>query len=103
MRRPAAGGSPEIVLEEPLGIKWDYWCPPQPRSQCVLGQQEGKDFVFYSLDPVRGRGQQLGTIEASLPGTRRPQEIAHGGASRPMAHTWLMSAAWTSTGDESKC
>jgi Tol biopolymer transport system component len=34
--------------------------------------------VFYSLDPVRGRGQQLGKIEASLPRTERPQEILHG-------------------------
>jgi Tol biopolymer transport system component/predicted Ser/Thr protein kinase len=78
MRRPTAGGSPEIVLEEPLGVAWNYGCLPKPRSQCVLGQQEGKDMVFYSLDPVRGRGQQLGTIEASLSRTERPQEILHG-------------------------
>src|SRR5262249_22607502 len=53
MRRPAAGGSPEKVLEEPPGTSVDYWCPLKPGSQCVLAPQEGKDRVFYSLDPVR--------------------------------------------------
>ena len=65
MRRPAAGGSPEMVLEEPSGVRLDYWCPARPGAQCVLSQKEGKDLVIYSLDPVRGKGQQLGKIEAS--------------------------------------
>jgi eukaryotic-like serine/threonine-protein kinase len=64
MRRPAAGGSAEMVLEEPVGMTWDYQCPTKPGSSCVLGQKEGKDHVFYSLDPVRGKGEQLGKIEA---------------------------------------
>jgi Tol biopolymer transport system component len=68
MRRPAAGGSPEMVLEEPVGMLWDYACPLKPGSSCVLRQFEGKDFVFYSLDPVRGRGEQLGKIQASAKG-----------------------------------
>ncbi len=63
MRRPAGGGSPEVVLEEPAGMSWDYGCPLKPGSQCVFGQQEGKDRVFYSLDPVQGKGEQLGKIE----------------------------------------
>ena len=66
MRRPAAGGSPEMVLEESPGTSLvGYWCPLKPGSQCVLAQKEGKDFIFYSLDPVRGKGEQLGKIEAS--------------------------------------
>jgi hypothetical protein len=68
MRRPPNGGSPEIVIEEPPGMAWDHRCPLNPESPCVLRQQEGKDFVFYSLDPVRGKGQQLGTIEAAQAG-----------------------------------
>jgi eukaryotic-like serine/threonine-protein kinase len=63
MRRPAAGGSPEMVLEEPAGILWDYGCVLKPGSSCVLSQTEGKDLVFYSLDPVRGKGEQLGKME----------------------------------------
>lgn len=65
VRRPAAGGSPEIVFEEPGGMWWDYRCPPRPGSSCVLSRQEGKDLVFYALDPTRGRGEQLGKIEIS--------------------------------------
>jgi Tol biopolymer transport system component len=67
MRRPAAGGSPEMVLEEPAATqsRWDYRCPLKPGSPCVLGQKEGKDYAFYSLDPVRGKREQLGKIEVS--------------------------------------
>jgi len=64
MRRPAAGGSPEVVVEEPAGMRWDYGCPLKPGSSCVLSQTEGKDLVFYSLDPVRGKGEWLGKMEA---------------------------------------
>ena len=64
MRRPVAGGSPEMVLEEAAATDWDYRCPLKPGSPCVLRQKEGKDFVFYSLDPARGKGEQLGKIEA---------------------------------------
>jgi eukaryotic-like serine/threonine-protein kinase len=63
MRRPAAGGLPEVVLEEPAGMSLDYGCPLKPGSSCVLSQKEGKDLVFYSLDPVRGKGEQLGKME----------------------------------------
>jgi hypothetical protein len=68
MRRPAAGGSPEMVLEEPASVLWDYGCPLKRGSRCILREEEGqggKDFVFYSLDPVRGKGEQLGKIQGT--------------------------------------
>jgi Tol biopolymer transport system component len=65
MRRPVAGGSPESVLEGPAATDWNYRCPLKPGSPCVLMQKEGKDYVFYSLDPIRGKGDQLGRIEVS--------------------------------------
>jgi eukaryotic-like serine/threonine-protein kinase len=65
MRQPAAGGSPEVVLEEPGDMWWGYGCPLEPGSSCVLSQHEGKDLVFYTLDPTRGRGEQLGKIEVT--------------------------------------
>jgi serine/threonine protein kinase/Tol biopolymer transport system component len=67
MRRPAGGGTPEKVLEGPAGLKCVYRCPPKPGSQCVLALQEGKDRVFYSLDPLRGKGEQLGKMPATPP------------------------------------
>lgn len=34
---------------------------------CVLARQEGRNFVFYSLDPTQGKGGRLGKIEVSHP------------------------------------
>jgi Tol biopolymer transport system component len=69
MRRPLAGGSPEKVLDQPAGMSWvdrswRYGCPLRSDSSCVLSQKEGEDLVFYSLDPVRGKGERLGKIAA---------------------------------------
>jgi Tol biopolymer transport system component len=66
MRRPVAGGSPNMALQEPGGPQalgayvWDYKCPLGPGPPCVLGEKTGNDLNFYSLDPVRGKGKQLG-------------------------------------------
>jgi DNA-binding winged helix-turn-helix (wHTH) protein/Tol biopolymer transport system component len=69
MRRLVAGGSPDMVLQESGGALalldyrfyvWDYKCPLRPGSPCVLGEKNGNDLDFYSLDPVRGKGKQLG-------------------------------------------
>jgi hypothetical protein len=46
MRRPIAGGSAEMVLEEPHAVGWGYLCPPKPGGGCVLGVFEGKDLVY---------------------------------------------------------
>jgi serine/threonine protein kinase/Tol biopolymer transport system component len=70
MRRSAAGGSPELVLEEPAGRRWswewDYKCALKSGSPCVLGEKEGNQYVFYLLDPVRGKRERLGKLDASL-------------------------------------
>jgi len=65
MRRPAGGGSAEMVLEEPAGKRWDYSCPLKSGAACVLEELEGKQEIFYSLDPLRGKGRELGKIEVS--------------------------------------
>jgi len=39
--------------------------PDEAGPSCVLGQNEEKNSVFYSFDPVRGKGEQLGKIEVS--------------------------------------
>jgi eukaryotic-like serine/threonine-protein kinase len=64
MRRPVAGGSPERVFEEPVDTMWDLGCPRQRDSFCIFSRHEGKDIVFYKLDPTRGIGDQLGKLEA---------------------------------------
>jgi serine/threonine protein kinase/Tol biopolymer transport system component len=65
MRRPAPGGSAERVLEEPGDTVWDLGCPKQRDSSCVFSRHEGKEIVFYKLDPTLGIGERLGKIEIS--------------------------------------
>jgi serine/threonine protein kinase len=63
MRRPAAGGRAETILQEPADMQWSYECGTKPGSSCVLSQLEQPKrpaVVFYSLDPLRGRGAKLG-------------------------------------------
>ena len=63
MRIPAKGGAPEVVLESPPGAR--FTCPQRLlNASCALSLVEGKDLTFYLLDPVRGKGRQLGKIEA---------------------------------------
>jgi WD40 repeat protein len=72
MRRLAAGGPPDEVLEEPAGASvlldlglyvWDYKCPLKPRVPCVLGEKKGNGLDFYALDPLQGKGKHLGKTE----------------------------------------
>jgi eukaryotic-like serine/threonine-protein kinase len=65
MRAPVNGGPSEKVME--LSSKdWAYQgfrCPHIADLPCVLSQREEKAVVFYSLDPIRGKGAELGKIE----------------------------------------
>ena len=63
MRRAAAGGSPEMVLEAPVSHAADFDCPVTPGYPCEFSQREGQDLVFYWFDPVRGKGDRIGKIE----------------------------------------
>ncbi|MGC2108174.1 MAG: protein kinase [Candidatus Korobacteraceae bacterium] len=66
MRRAIAGGSPEPVLEAlPEEVRPRFSCPSNANagSACVLGLLKGRELVFYSLDPLRGKANQLGKIE----------------------------------------
>ena len=55
-----------MILEEPPSGLHAFRCPLMAGSSCVLSEEEGKNLVFYSLDPVRGKGAQLGKIEATM-------------------------------------
>jgi serine/threonine protein kinase/Tol biopolymer transport system component len=64
MRRSTSGGQAEKVLELPAAEFDSFRCRYNPKasSPCVLGMLEGENLVFYSLDPVKGKGRQLGKI-----------------------------------------
>ena len=67
VRRPMRGGPSEKVLtsttEDPVSCSSN----PAAPNPCVLGRREGKDLVFYSLDPVTGTGSRMGKIEVGDP------------------------------------
>jgi Tol biopolymer transport system component len=67
MRRPMRGGPSEKVLtsttEDPVSCSSN----PAAPNPCVLGRREGRDLVFYSLDPVTGTGSRMGKIEVGDP------------------------------------
>jgi Tol biopolymer transport system component len=65
MRVPVTGGPPEMILEEPASGEHYLQLPSVGDPSCVLVQRKGKDLVFYSLDPVRGKGAELGKIEVA--------------------------------------
>jgi serine/threonine protein kinase/Tol biopolymer transport system component len=66
MRRPMGGsGEPRRVLEAPVTASVSCSSDPNARVACVLGLLQDKDLVFYALDPLSGKGEQLANIEVS--------------------------------------
>jgi eukaryotic-like serine/threonine-protein kinase len=59
MRVPASGGSPEQVLEAPVGPMIVFDCPSRPSSSCVISRKEQGQVIFYALDPVQGQGKEI--------------------------------------------
>jgi len=60
MRLPAAGGSPELILEAPMDETPSFDCPSHPDSACVFSRSEQGHRSYYVLDPVEGLGKALG-------------------------------------------
>jgi Tol biopolymer transport system component len=60
MRFPISGGSPEQVLELPMGsMMFPFSCPYKPSSSCVISRWDQGQFIFYVLDPLRGQGKEV--------------------------------------------
>jgi Tol biopolymer transport system component len=65
MRAPMKGGTPEPVPGTENIV--DFRCGLKPGSRCVLRSTENDQFVFYELDPLRGRGRELARAVWSPP------------------------------------
>jgi len=65
MRKPAHGGAPEKVLESPIGAPIRCSANSKATSPCVLSVSDEKNMVFYSLDPLKGKGSQITTLEVN--------------------------------------
>ena len=64
MRAPLSGGPPQFVFEARPAS--DFRCLKAPASMCVLSEWENRQFVFYALDPMRGKGRELARQEIAL-------------------------------------
>ena len=65
MRSQIPGGTPEFLLTGGLGA--DFRCARLPSASCVLSERHDGQFVFYALDPVKGRGRELTTVAVVRP------------------------------------
>ena len=61
MRVPASGGPSQLVLTA-LGTT-DIHCTRAPANLCVFDEQQQGHRVFTSVDPVKGRGRELASMD----------------------------------------
>jgi eukaryotic-like serine/threonine-protein kinase len=55
MSMPVGGGARVALLPGNGG----YQCGSSPSAGCVLGEFQGKELVFFALDPVKGKGEEI--------------------------------------------
>jgi Tol biopolymer transport system component len=58
-------GGPQVTLLSGQFGQYGYHCATAPSSICVLRESREKHLIFYSLDPTKGRGPELATLESS--------------------------------------
>ncbi len=61
MRVPASGGPPQLVLTA-LGTT-DIRCTRAPANLCIFNELQQDHFLFTSVDPIKGRGRALASME----------------------------------------
>jgi len=77
MRVPVSGGPPQLVLTA-LGTT-DIHCTRAPANLCVFDEQQQGHHVFTSVDPVKGRGRELASIETE-PSMTIPWDLSPDGS-----------------------
>jgi Tol biopolymer transport system component len=63
MRVPVSGGAPQFVADLPPDS--EVLCARLPSTLCILAEPGPKQFFFYALDPVNGRGRELARTEVA--------------------------------------
>ena len=61
LRVPVAGGAPELILT-PAGVA-EVHCAPAGSRACVLSESTGKQMTFSTVDPIRGRLQEIAKVK----------------------------------------
>jgi len=62
MSMPIGGGARSAILEG----RHTYHCGHSPSAGCVLGEVQGKELVFFRLDPIQGKGDEIGRDSGPL-------------------------------------
>jgi DNA-binding winged helix-turn-helix (wHTH) protein len=57
---PSGGGKPRQLYT--TGAIDEFHCPTSSMGSCVVRETNGKEFVFFALDPVQGMQQEVGRI-----------------------------------------
>jgi serine/threonine protein kinase/Tol biopolymer transport system component len=69
MRIPTSGGSAEKILDAAADDSaTDFRCPSGTIGSCVLNGWEQGQLIFYSFDPVKGKGKELARTKLARPG-----------------------------------
>jgi Tol biopolymer transport system component len=69
MRIPTSGGSAAKILEAAADDSaTDFRCPSGTSGSCVLNGWEQGHLIFYSFDPVKGKGKELARTKLPRPG-----------------------------------
>jgi hypothetical protein len=68
MRTPIASGAPARILEAPETTATAFHCATIANSGCVLSLMDKDQLVFYSLDPLKGQGEELVRTKIGDPG-----------------------------------
>jgi eukaryotic-like serine/threonine-protein kinase len=59
MSTPEHGGPRSTLMEGLYG----YACGSRPRSACVVAELKGKELTFSYLDPEKGKGEKIATLD----------------------------------------
>ena len=58
MSTPEHGGARSTLMRG----RYSYECGSAPSSRCVVSELEDRQLVFFDLDPVKGRGEEIARI-----------------------------------------
>jgi Tol biopolymer transport system component len=61
MSMPAGGGASTVLIGK--GEESTYRCGTVPSARCVLAEFQGQQLVFFNLDPVEGKGAEIGRVQ----------------------------------------
>ena len=90
MRVPAASGAPERILAASADSSTDYHCGTRASSLCALSLLDKDQLVFYSLDPLKGRGKELARTKVGEPGRWMSWALAPDGKKIAVAGSDMM-------------